>query len=101
MRNDILVNVTKLIISFFSVLCTARCFAGTEEELAKLLQEYFQYTPAENIGGVLSNVHTQAPIYLVAEDALMQVFEAYDLKYELILFSLIEEDENYAYGRLI
>lgn len=54
----------------------------------------------ENLAGMLATLHSQSPSYLSTQQAMNQVFAAYDLDYTLISFALVGADNDYAYARV-
>ncbi len=54
----------------------------------------------EDLAGMLATLHSRSPSYLSTQQAMDQVFAAYDLDYTLIGFSLVGADDEYAYARV-
>jgi hypothetical protein len=59
-----------------------------------------QAVQAENLDAVMKTIHTQSPGYLTTKQQLQPLFENYDLKYEILSFTYIGRDNQYAVARV-
>ena len=79
------------------------CFiakADSIDEINELLILNLKVTESEDLVGVMETVHSQSPIYLQQKLILEKLFPVYDLTYDLLSFSFIGEDDEYAYVRI-
>lgn len=93
----------KNLVSFFSFLVSLvygqLVLADTATELENLFEQNVAFTQAEDIDGVMSTLHTQSPIYAMQSNSLKQINAAYNLKYQVLDFYYVGQDELYAYAR--
>lgn len=59
-----------------------------------------QAVQAENLDAVMKTIHTQSPGYLTTKQQLAPLFDNYDLKYEILSFTYIGRDNQYAVARV-
>ena len=59
-----------------------------------------QAVQAENLNAVMKTIHTQSPGYLTTKQQLAPLFDNYDLKYEILSFTYIGRDDQYAVARV-
>lgn len=65
---------------------------SVEDQLKAVVMENFKTTEAENMSAMLDTIHTQSPFYAQTEKLAVQIFDAYDLKYELLEFKYVGLD---------
>jgi DNA polymerase IIIc chi subunit len=83
-------------------MCLMACSpenADVTTEIETLLIENLRSTEAEDINAVLATMHSEAPNYSQTQKIVNFAFETYDLKYELLLFRYIGQDDEYATAR--
>lgn len=73
--------------------------ADEEAVLRAAVEKNFKGLEDENFDMAMDPVHTQSPGYLATKKLTTQLFENYDLKYELQHFKLIGIDGEYAVCR--
>jgi hypothetical protein len=78
----------------------AKTHAQTSAELKSVLLKNFEGYQNEDIGEVLTTVHTLSPGYAATKTMADQIFPAYDLKYEVNSFRYLMTDGEYALARV-
>ncbi|MCG6980304.1 MAG: hypothetical protein LJE88_02745 [Deltaproteobacteria bacterium] len=59
-----------------------------------------QAVQAENLDAVMKTIHTQSPGYLTTKQQLQPLFDNHDLKYQILSFTYIGRDNQYAVARV-
>ena len=90
----------KLLISSVILLLSTAVYADTASDIEKAVLDNLEHTQNEDIEAVMGDMHSQSPSYLPTQQLLMQLFPAYDVKYELIDYQFIGEDSEYAYVKV-
>lgn len=88
----------KFILSLLMVSSFA-C-ADTPTEIKEVIVENLAHTQNEDIAAAMANIHSQSPLYLSTQQVLEQLLPLYDLKYTLLEYTFIGEDEEYAYAKV-
>ena len=68
-------------------------------ELKAVMIENLVATEAEDLEAVMNTMHTQSPNYSPAKELLISLTETYDVEIELLSFSYIGLDDEYALAR--
>ena len=89
----------KFILSALLLLSTT-AFADTSSDIEKVVLENLEHTQDENMDAVMADLHSQSPAYPQTQQVLPQLFSVYDLKYELISYNFLAEDEEFAYAKV-
>lgn len=82
--------------------CASTAFAEAESaagELRNLVIQNLNALQSEDLEAALSVIHTQGPAYLSAKVNTPHLFENIDLKYDLMDYKYIGQDEDYAVAR--
>ena len=98
------------IINFIFILCLGS-LAFAEKEIAEekldvgkmindVVMENLIATETENTRRMMGTVHTQSPLYKSTELQVVQIFEKYKLKYELLSYKYISTDGVYSIVRV-
>jgi hypothetical protein len=74
--------------------------ADISAELKSVLLKNFEGYQKEDIGEILTTVHTLSPGYAATKSVADQIFPVYDLKYELSSFRYLMIDGGYALARV-
>lgn len=90
----------KASISIILLFLSTMTFADTSSDIEKVILDNLKYTQNENVDAVMGDMHSQSPAYLSTQQVLQQLFPAYDLKYELLKYTLVGVDSDYAYARI-
>jgi len=100
MRRSIL--AVSVVLALVMGASSAQAF-GSSRRLARalkaILEENFAQTQKENVAGVLATIHEESPAADAGEAGLKDLFEKYNLQYELLSFDLIGTDDDYAIVR--
>lgn len=70
------------------------------EQLNSLAEENLQYAESEDLQGYMSTIHSDAPGYSTTEQTMQNLFDTYDLNYELQSFEYLGRDGEYASARI-
>jgi len=90
----------KIIGIIVLVLTSAYANAGVENEIKSVVLENLKATQAEDMKATLKTVHTTSPVYAGTKQMLQQIFSTYDLKYTLLEYKFVGEENGYAYIRI-
>lgn len=86
------------------LLCfTPVAHAAHEEvaaELKTVVQANLEATQGEDLDKVMATVHTQSPSYLGTKQAMPDLFENFDLNYNILSLKVVGTDDEYAYARV-
>ena len=87
-------------ICLFAVLSiTAQAFADTDAQLKELVTAHLALSTVEDIEGIMNTMHSQSPTYASQKDKLEEIAKVYNFDFDLLSFSFIGEDQDYAYAR--
>ncbi len=87
-------------LSLFASLCIAsQAGADTSSDLEELVTSHLAFSRVEDIEGIMSTIHSQSPTYASQKDNLEQIAAVYNFDFDLLHFSFIAEDKDYAYAR--
>lgn len=86
-------------LSILLLLSTA-AYADTSSEIEDAILDNLEHTQNEDVGAVMEDMHSQSPAYQPTQQMLQQLFPVYDLKYELLNYKLVGEDDEYAYVKV-
>jgi len=92
-----------VIVAIASILCAARIGNAQEkmpEVIKSVVLENLKATQAEDTNRTMITVHTQSPIYRQTKQMLAPIFDDFDLSYELLSFSYIGLNGEYAVARV-
>ena len=89
----------KLLLPVLLLLSTA-VFADTSSDIEKAIRGNLEHTENEDVDAVMRDLHSLSPAYSQTQQVLLQLFSAYDLEYELVDYSFVGEDEEYAYAKV-
>ena len=78
----------------------ARADAELAETLRRVTEKSLAAYDRENAEEALAHVHTRSPEYERTRDALQQQFDAFDVRPELVSFSFIGHDDEFAIARV-
>ncbi len=90
------------VLSIVLLMCLASCSpenADVATEIEALVIENIRATEAEDLNAVLDTMHADSPVYSQSQKAVEFLFKTYDLKYKLLLFRFIGQDDEYALAR--
>ncbi|EAW30192.1 hypothetical protein GP2143_01575 [marine gamma proteobacterium HTCC2143] len=90
----------KSLISTLIILLSTAAYADTASDIEKAILDNLEHTQNEDSAAVMGDMHSQSPAYLPTQQMLQQLFPAYDLKYELISYKFVGEDDEYAYAKV-
>ena len=93
-------NSVKIIGIIVLVLTSVYANAGVENEIKAVVIENIKATQAEDVTATLKTVHTMSPVYSGTKKMLDQIFPVYDLKYTLLEYKFVGEENGYAYIRI-
>ena len=68
--------------------------------LRKVYEANLRATQAENTAAILATVHPKSPSRALVSRALSQLFARYDLRYQMLSFTYVGRDEDYAVARV-
>lgn len=68
--------------------------------LRDLVMQGLQATQNEDIGTVLQTIHSQSPAYNKITEYLPRIFAEYDIKYDLVSYTYLGADHEYAVARI-
>ncbi len=91
----------KAILLTMLILFSWRVSADVKTEVYNVIQNNIKYMQQENVELTMSTLHTQSPVYEATKMTSIQIFEVYDLKYELSQYNFITQDGEYAYARVV
>ena len=74
--------------------------ANLEAALYAVILENFRATGAEDLDAMMDTFHIQAPNLSTTKEFAKQVFEVYDLKYEIHVLRYVGQDGDYVIARL-
>ena len=75
--------------------------ADTASDIKQVVLDKLKYIQAEDIENSMATMHSQSPSYMATEEMLQQLLPIYDLKYEILKYSYIGEDDEYAYAKVL
>lgn len=55
----------------------------------------------EDMDGMMNTIHTQSPGYLITKQQTQEIFDIYDIKYEIKYYKYIGQESGYAIARVI
>ncbi|MFH1868474.1 MAG: hypothetical protein ABH843_05840 [Candidatus Omnitrophota bacterium] len=55
----------------------------------------------ENMSAMMATIHTQSPGYLITKQQTQEIFDTFDISYELKYYQYIGQDGGYAVARVI
>ena len=93
-------------VTAFVALCSSSGIAdasdndGLRDELRKVVEQNIDAFNQEDITGAMSGVHTKSPEYGTTREALPGQFEELDARTELVGFSYIGHDDEFAVARV-
>jgi len=90
----------KLLTTALLVALSVGAYADTATDVKSVILENFEHTKNEDFEAVMGDVHSQSPAYLQTQQILQQLFPVYDLQYELVSYTFIGEDNEYAYAKV-
>ncbi len=76
-----------------------QAIAGTDAQLKELVTAHLALSTVEDIEGIMNTLHSQSPTYASQKDNLEEIAKVYNFDFELLNFSFIGEDKDYAYAR--
>ncbi len=88
---------TICLFATFSI--TMQAIAGTDAQLKELVTAHLALSTVEDIEGIMNTLHSQSPTYASQKDNLEEIAKVYNFDFELLNFSFIGEDKDYAYAR--
>lgn len=74
--------------------------ADTAADINAVIQQNLTHTQNEDLDAMMSTVHSQSPSYMPTRQAIGQLFPVFDLKYEILEYRFIAEDDEYAYAKI-
>lgn len=97
--------VKSLMIALLIMLAAAMlagCGSDPEEEAVKqVLSDQLDFLRNEDLEGVMSTMHPESPVYSQTRAIVEQVFELYDLEYDLESVEVVEMSDNQAKLRAV
>ncbi len=102
MRTRLLIPIiTTLLIALLIIPSYAGDKGGgvLEAKLREVIIENFAASQRKDMEGIKRTIHSQSPAYITSAQTLKQLFDYYDLKYELLSFRYIGADGEYAIAR--
>jgi len=91
-----------LLLVALAALPAAGCGGDPEEGAVKqVLKDQIEYLQNEDVEGVMSTMHPESPQYSQTRAVVEQVFEVYDLDYELDSVEVMELEGNQAKLRAV
>ena len=75
-------------------------YADTASDIEEAILGNLKHTQNEDVAAVMGDMHSQSPAYLPTQQMLQQLFPAYDLNYELLEYTFVGEDGEYAYAKV-
>lgn len=88
----------KLSVALLTILMMSMT-AAADPALREVVVKNMEATQTEDMSAILAMMHTKSPAYEPTKKQLPPLFQAYDLKYELISFEFIGITGEYALGR--
>ncbi len=73
---------------------------SADSQIKKLIDDNLKYTQLEDAVKALDIFHSQSPSLLSTKNVLPQIFENYDLNYEILSYKFITIDDDLAFVRL-
>ncbi len=95
-----IVEVPMKAILTILLLLAPLAYADTATDIEQAILNNLAHTQNEDIAATMSDIHTQSPAYLATQQTLQQLFPAYELKYELLNYEFVGEDDEYAYAKV-
>lgn len=92
-----------LITTALAITCVASGHAEsppTADAIKSLVERSNRALQEENLDASINTIHSQSPSLLGVKKDLPTIFENYDLNTELVSFSFIGQDEDYAVARI-
>jgi hypothetical protein len=81
-------------------LVSSLVYADTASDIEEAILGNLKHTQNEDVAAVMGDMHSQSPAYLPTQQMLQQLFPAYDLNYELLEYTFVGEDGEYAYAKV-
>lgn len=94
-------KIITTLLAITTSLITFNTFADDSSDIESVILENLHYTQQEDIEGVMSTMHSQSPSYLPTKSMLISLFPEYDLQYELVKYTFVASDDDYAYARVL
>ena len=69
-------------------------------EIETVVAENMRAVSAEDLDATLNTMHTQAPNYLSTKQTMSSLFETFDVIYDMLSFSYIGQNGEYAFARI-
>jgi tRNA U34 5-carboxymethylaminomethyl modifying GTPase MnmE/TrmE len=88
----------KLLISSLLLLLSTAAYADTASDIEKAILDNFEHMQNEDADAVMEDMHSQA--CQQTQQMLQQFYLDYDLKYELLNYKFVGEDNEYAYAKV-
>lgn len=82
------------------LLASSLSHADTASDIEQAIMKNLMNTQNEDASAVMGDIHSQSPAYLQTQQVLQQLFPAYDLKYEVLNYQFVGEDDEYAYAKV-
>ena len=83
------------------LLLSMASYSDTASDIKSVVLNNLKYVQAENIEQAMSTMHSQSPSYFATEEMLQQLLPIYDLKYEILKYTYIGKDDEYAYAKVL
>ena len=90
----------KILLSTLLLLLSTAAYADTASDIHKIILANLEHTQNEDSAAAMGDVHSQSPAYLPTQQMLQQLFPTYDLQYELVHYTFVGEDSEYAYAKI-
>lgn len=90
----------KLFLAFVLSVISVFATADIDSEVKTTVELNLKNCADENLSGMMNTLHSQSPSYLPTQQAMRQLFPAYDLKYTLVSYSFVGSDSEYAYAKV-
>lgn len=98
----LLKSLTIALLIILAAASLAGCGSNPEEEAAQqVLTDQLEFLRNEDLEGVMSTMHPESPAYSQTRVVVEQVFELYDLEYNLETVEVVEMSENQAKLRAV
>ena len=92
----------KLILILFSLMVSNLAFANPDiaKAIEKSVRDNARFLQEENTEAAMSTIHSLSASYLPTQNVLPQLFDNYDLSYEIESITFIGYDGELAYARI-